>query len=126
MRIRRPIDPAHATLHEAIDYLASACDGAIKRDGHGFSADHVRIGHRLARQPRWSSGKRRAAMRLAQIYRCQLNRAGFDTRALLSNTAPHRVPAHHLRRLKPGWLADPARIHERRYWNGARWTSMTS
>ena len=28
-----------ATIPDAIRYLASACDGAIRRDGHGFNAD---------------------------------------------------------------------------------------
>jgi len=126
MRLRRPIDPAHATLHEAIAYLASACDGAICRDGHGFSADHVRIGHQLARQHRWGRRQRRTALQLARIYRRQLEQAGFYTEILLSGHAPQRISRRRAQRLSAGWLTDPTGIHQHRYWNGARWTSATT
>ena len=43
MRLRHRNNPAVATPHEAIAYLASACDGAIRADGHGFATHHVDI-----------------------------------------------------------------------------------
>jgi len=126
MGLRRPISPTHATPHEAIAYLASACDGAIRRDGHGFSTNHVEIGHQLARRHRWGRRQRRIAMSLTRIYRTQLDRAGFDTGTLLDSRAPRRISRRQANRLAPGWLTDPTGIHERRYWNGMRWTSMTT
>ena len=45
MRFRRR-NKAQATVREAIEYLASACDGAVRRDGHGFNREHVAVGHR--------------------------------------------------------------------------------
>ena len=41
MRRHRSTCPTYATVPDAVRYLASACDGARRRDGHGFSAEHV-------------------------------------------------------------------------------------
>lgn len=123
MGLRRPISPAHATPYEAIAYLASACDGAVRSDGHGFSSDHVLIGHQLTRQRRWGRRQRRTALQLARIYRRQLEQAGFDTVSLLGGRTPIRVSRRRANRLTPGWLTDPTGIHQQRYWNGARWTA---
>ena len=49
---KRAIWPGYATPQEAIRYLASACDGAVRRDGHGFGQDHADLGHWLAAVPR--------------------------------------------------------------------------
>lgn len=125
MRLRRPISPTHATPHEAIAYLASVCDGAVRRDGHGFSSDHVLIGHQLARHQRWGRRQRRTAVQLIRIYCHQLDQAGFDTATLLSSRTPPRLSRRRSTYLTPGWFTDPTGIHQYRYWNGARWTSMT-
>lgn len=126
MKLRRPITPAHATRREAIAYLASACDGAIKRDGHGFSAEYVDVGHKLADSRWWGPLARRRALNLIRIYRSQLSRAGFNTDCLLSRGRPSRISRRAARQVSPGWYADPAQIRPRRYFNGARWTSLTS
>ncbi len=91
MRIRRPISPTYATPKEAIAYLASVCDGAVRRDGHGFAAEHVSLGHDLSRRGRWRRCHRRKAARLIRYYRLQLERAGFDVHAVLTGK-PGRVP----------------------------------
>ncbi len=125
MRIRRPISPTFATPQEAIAYLASVCDGAVRRDGHGFAAEHVALGHHLSQRRRWRRCHRRKATRLIRYYRLQLERAGFDVDAVLSGK-----PARVSRRLGASaagrWERDPARLHAQRYWNGARWTAFTA
>ena len=126
MKLRRPIAPTHATAFEAIAYLASACDGAIRLDGHGFSADHVAIGHRLAGARRWSRRDLRTARRLVTYYRRQLTHAGFDVNAVLSRRRPRRISRRRARRLTPGWYPDPTGVHGCRYWNGERWTQYVS
>ena len=120
MKLRRPISPAYVTPREAIAYLASVCDGAIRRDGHGFSADHVVIGHGLATRHRWRRSDRRSALQLTRIYRGQLETAGFATGTLVSSRTPPRMSRRRAARLTPGWFIDPAGVHRRRYWNGAR------
>lgn len=112
MRFRRR-NKAQATVREAIEYLASACDGAVRRDGHGFNRDHVAIGHRLAHKARWSRGDRRQAAVLTSRYAGQLRRAG------LLNPRRRRQTA-------PAWAADPTGVHRLRYWNGTRWTAWTA
>lgn len=112
VRFRRQ-RPAQATVREAIEYLASACDGAVRRDGHGFNREHVAIGHHLAHKARWSRGDRRQAAVLAKRYAGQLQRAG------LLNPRSHRQTA-------PAWATDPTGVHRLRYWNGTRWTALTA
>lgn len=46
MALRRR-HPTTATVRDAIEYLASACDGAVGRDGHGFGTDHIAVRHAL-------------------------------------------------------------------------------
>ena len=124
MRLRRPISPAHATRREAIAYLASVCDGAIRRDGHGFSAEHVELGHKLADSRWWGPVARRRVLRLIRVYRGQLDRAGFDTGCLLNGASPPRISRRLASQILPCWLTDPTNIHRFRYWNGLRWTSL--
>ena len=107
----------NASLGEAIAYLASACDGAIRRDGHGFSAEHVGLGHRLAQKRRWSRRDRRNARRIAVHHGRQLSSAGLQVKGISRSTAPRGSSTS-----KPQWTADPTRLHALRYWNGARWT----
>ena len=68
-RTRRPVWPGHATVPDAIRYLASACDGARRRDGHGFNADHVPAGHHLAHTPdlRWTACHHRTGRELVRV-----------------------------------------------------------
>lgn len=110
------------TAHDAVAYLASACDGAHRRDGHGFNIDHVERGHRLARASRWSRRDRRAAHRLIRYYRRQLTAAGFDVDALLAGRRPSGRSRRRRRMNPPQWAADPTGLHAWRYWNGERWT----
>lgn len=124
MRLRLRNNPAMATPQEAIAYLASACDGAIRADGHGFAAHHVDIGHHLAAKRRWRRRHRRQALALIRYYGTQLERAGYDVDALLGGRRAAR------RRRTAGapamWAPDPTGISAQRFWNGVRWTSKTA
>lgn len=40
--------PGHATVADAVRFLESACDGALRRMATAFSSDHVQMGHWLA------------------------------------------------------------------------------
>ena len=124
MRLRRPISPAHATQREAIAYLASVCDGAIKRDGHGFSAEHVELGHKLVDARWWGPLARRRAHRLLRVYRSQLVRAGYDVERLLNGAKPPRISRRAARHTSAAWASDPTNVRRFRYWNGMRWTSL--
>lgn len=125
MRIRQPISPNYATPQEAIAYLASVCDGAVRRDGLGFSTEHVALGHTLAGRRRWTRRQRGAALDIIRCYRVQLERAGFDVPAVLSGKQT-RVPRRSVKGLRAMWASDPAQLHDQRFWNGARWTAATS
>ena len=63
---------------------------------------------------------------LVRIYRHQLQRAGFDPDAILTNRRPRRVRPAELQRLTAGWAPDPTGLHEWRWWNGARWTAAVT
>ena len=78
LRVRR-CPPHEATVVQAVRYLASVCDGAVKRDGLGFRSDHVAYGHWLARLPidQWGPDEYRHGRTIARVYRGQLHRAGF-------------------------------------------------
>ncbi len=127
-RRRRPIWPGYATARDAVQYLASACDGAIRRDGHGFSTDHVEIGHWLASldDTAWGPTEQQRALQLVRVYRHQLDRAGFNTGEILRAARPARTTRRRLDRLHPCWATDPTGVHTYRWWNGARWTELTS
>lgn len=114
--------PATATVRDAIEYLASACDGAVRRDGHGFSADHVQSGHDLVAHPYWGPWRRRTARQLVRVYRGQLIRAGFDPDQVLGSAKQRKASWRRIRSMAPCWAADPTGVHRQRYWNGARWT----
>lgn len=117
---------SRTALNDAIAYLASACDGARRRDGHGFNADHVADGHRLARARRWSRRDRRRAVQLVRYYRRQLTAAGFDVDAMLDGRRPRRRTRSFRRRNPPQWAADPTGVHRLRYWSGVRWTHLVT
>lgn len=108
-----------ATAYDAIAYLASACDGARRRDHHGFNTEHVEIGHRLATASRWSRRDHRAARRLIRFYRRQLTAAGYNVQELEGRQGrkPRRRTGH------AQWATDPTGVHRWRYWNGTRWTA---
>ena len=126
MRTKRPIWPGYATVQEAVQYLASACDGAIKRDGHGFRSDHVAYGHWLAQLPgeEWGSEEYRHGMTIVRVYQQQLQRAGFDPKRILERKRSPRISQRKSARLEPGWRPDPTEIAQWRWWNGARWTHV--
>ena len=128
MRTSRTIWPGHATVQEAVQYLASVCDGAIKRDGHGFCSEHVAYGHWLARLPdaEWGTEEHRHARSIVCVYREQLRRAGFDPEQILGRRRPSRVKRRRVERLQTGWAPDPTGHAVMRWWNGARWTSAVA
>lgn len=125
MRRHRSTCPTYATVPDAVRYLASACDGARTRDGHGFGAEHVAVGHWLAAQPDhvWDQVHLTVGRTLVAVYRRQLKVAGFDPVAILRNSPPR----HRLRRRGPSvgavWALDPTGRATYRWWNGARWTA---
>lgn len=124
MNLRKPLAPQNATTAEAVRYLASVCDGAILRDGHGFSTDHVPIGHHLAQLPEadWDAWHHAHARHLTHAYRRQLSQAGFDPNHILSGRRPRRTSRRKYRRLTGAWHPDPTAIWAQRWWNGQRWT----
>lgn len=115
-----------ATAHDAIAYLASACDGARRRDHHGFNAEHVELGHRLARATRWSRRDHRSARKLISFYRRQLTAAGYDIEALLGSRGHEPRRRAQQRSGDAQWAADPTGVHRWRYWDGTRWTAEIS
>lgn len=125
---RRHIWPGYATPADAVRYLASACDGAILRDGHGFSGDHVAYGHWLAAlpDPSWGPTERAGAVQLVRIYQRQLVDAGFQPHEILRGRQPRRIRSRDVDQLQPRWAPDPTGLHPWRWWNGVRWTSQTS
>jgi len=125
MRRNRTIWPGHAIVYEVVQYLASVCDGVIKRDGHGFRSDHVAYGHWLAQLPEaeWGAEEHRHARSIVPVYREQLHRAGFNPEQTLGQRRPPRVKLRQVERLQTGWTPDPTGHTGMRWWNGARWTS---
>ena len=123
-RFRRPIWPGHATIPEAIRFLASCCDGAVRLDGYGFSRDHVVIGHWLADTDpaHWPPAAWRDARALIRCYRRQLASAGFDVARVLAGRRAPRVAARIAAKLDPRWAPDPTAVHGLRWHNGCRWT----
>lgn len=115
-----------ATAHDAIAYLASACDGARRRDHHGFNAEHVELGHRLARATRWSRRDHRHARQLIRFYSRQLTAAGYNVEALLGRQGRDARRRRRPRSPKPKWATDPTGVHQWRYWDGTRWTAETA
>ena len=123
-RQKRPIQPTYATVPEAIRFLATTCDGAIRRDGYGFATEHVAYGHWLARLPDqdWNLQEMQSGLILVRIYQGQLIRAGFKPDQILRRARPHRLRKRHAGQLHPQWAPDPTGLHTVRWWNGARWT----
>ena len=76
---RRPPQTPDRAIPDAVRYLASGCDGAVKRDGLGFASDHVAYGHWLARLPidQWGPDEYRHGQTIVTVYSGQLRRAGF-------------------------------------------------
>lgn len=126
MRKKRINWPGHATVPEAVQYLASVCDGAIKRDGHGFCGDHVAYGHWLAQLPdtEWGPEEHWHGRSIVCVYREQLRQAGFNPEQILGKRRPSRVKRRQIERLQTGWAPDPTGHAAMRWWNGARWTSI--
>jgi hypothetical protein len=124
MRRYRSTCPTYATVPDAVRYLASACDGARSRDGHGFGAEHVVVGHWLATRPDhvWDQAHLSLGRGLIAVYRRQLEAAGFDPKAILRNLPPRRRPRRQDPSPVAGWAIDPTGRAEYRWWNGARWT----
>ncbi|MGE0138534.1 MAG: hypothetical protein AB7R77_12005 [Ilumatobacteraceae bacterium] len=127
MRRQRPIWPGYATIPDAVRYVASACDGAIRRDGHGFSAEHVAIGHWLANEPdvAWTTHHLSIGRHLTAVYGRQLDLAGFNTGAILRNASPPYRRRRDYEGLIPDWAPDPTGLWPYRWWNGVRWTCHT-
>lgn len=67
-------------LHQALNHLASVCDGAATLDGQGFSAVDVHIGHHLAsKNPTdWTDNEAETALQLARYYKGQLGSFDID------------------------------------------------
>lgn len=124
MRRHRSTCPTYATVPDAVRYLASACDGARCRDGHGFGAEHVAVGHWLAAQPDqvWGRGHLSLGRTLVAVYRRQLETAGFEPEAILYNLPPRRRHRHEPE-VFAAWAPDPTGRAEYRWWIGARWTA---
>lgn len=125
---RWELSPQNASMHDAVRFLASTCDGAVRRDGFGFAAEHVGWGHWLASLPAqaWGPAECAAAQHLIVVYRQQLHRAGFDVEVVLGRRPPRRIRRRDLERLSPRWEPDPAALREWRWWNGCRWTEHTA
>ena len=121
---KKPYHPAYATPGEALQYLRSACDGAIKRDGLGFGTHDIDWGHYLATRDEttWTRHEHQNALRLVRIYQRQLNNAGFNARAILNGARRRKCSRSAHQKLTPGWIPDPTGFAVWRYWNGARWT----
>ncbi len=79
---RRPPQTPTTAIPDAVRYLASVCDGAVKRDGLGFASDHVAYGHWLARLPldHWGPDEYRHGRTIVTLYRKQLRDAGWPGR----------------------------------------------
>lgn len=128
MRRHRSTCPTYATVPDAVRYLASACDGARSRDGHGFGAEHVVVGHWLAAEPdhAWSRVHLSIGRTLVAVYRRQLEKAGFDPDAILRNSPPPPRLRRRIPSVTAGWALDPTGRARYRWWNGARWTAHVS
>lgn len=123
-RKKKLYHPGHATPGEALQYLVSVCDGAIKRDGLGFGIDDIEWGRHLAArdQATWTHAEQQQALRLVRVYQRQLYNAGFNPRAILARTRRRKMSRRADAKLTPGWFPDPTGFDVWRYWNGARWT----
>lgn len=65
-------------IHNAIDFLADACDYARSKDGAGFSGVDASLGHALAEKADWSNRESIAAARLVVKYQKQCGRSKID------------------------------------------------
>lgn len=65
-------------IHNAIDFLAGACDYARSKDGVGFSGVDTSLGHALAEKAEWSKRESIAAARLVVKYQKQCDRSKID------------------------------------------------
>ena len=71
-------------LFAAVRAVATACDGAEKKDGQGFNSYDQDFGHDLAitDPATWSPRKRRSAWKMMRKYRTQLQARGIDFAAI--------------------------------------------
>ena len=128
MRRNRTIWPGHATVHEAVQYLASVCDGAIKRDGDGFCSDHVAYGHWLAQLPpaEWGPEERRHGLTIVRTYsRNSAGRGLIRSRSCVVAGLPESATSAPADCRRVGQPIRPASLSSR-WWNGVRWTAETA
>jgi hypothetical protein len=74
--VRKPLEQ----IVEALHYLAGVCDGAARRDGHGFNKVDTDFGHSLARrslQQALTPKQLRKAAEMLRTYQRQLHEAGL-------------------------------------------------
>ncbi len=79
-------------IQQAVRYLASRCDGAVNKDGHGFNKMDVGFGKSLAERERWTKAQAQAALKMLKKYQGQLQAGGFDIERLFDGseiTYPH-------------------------------------
>ena len=70
------------TLHQALQFLAARCDGAVEQDGVGFNGTDTNFGRWLAQQAEWTPEQAVAAYAMARTYRAQLAGGGIDFDAI--------------------------------------------
>lgn len=66
------------TLRDALQKIASQCDGARERNGVGFSTFDAPMAHILLAMPTWSVAQEYTAHRLLRKYKTQLKELGID------------------------------------------------
>lgn len=87
----------HAPLHDALNAIASSCDGAVEQDGRGFNATHAYDGARLAAidHTDWTPEMAGTAWHMLRTYRGQLARTGIDFDALPVPPAAQDITDEH-------------------------------
>lgn len=73
-------------IQQAVRYLASQCDGAMSKDGHGFNKIDAGFGKSLAHQERWTKAQAKAALKMLKKYQGQLQAGGFDIERLFDES----------------------------------------
>lgn len=88
---RKSADDGRDATREAIEYLASVCDGAVALDDVGFSSSTVSLGHQLAALGDWTDTERAAALEVVWAHRKQLAGAGLETASEQPRRASGRI-----------------------------------
>ncbi len=106
---RRPLWPQHATAHEALQFVASVCDGTKSHDSMGFCRDHLVWGNFFASTPpeQWLPVHHQSALFMVRYYRRQLTNAGFDVNQILGGHRPRRCTRREAKSIAPAWRDDP-------------------